>query len=461
MRHIVLKVIVAIVSAIAGSFIIIIDGADAGSWKWCSRPGGITDCRDIGCPRVIASGFASREACEAARTGKKAAKKREPPKTEAVDAAALKKKQQAEAARKAKAAEAEAAALKKKQQAEAAQKAKAAAAAAEAEHARRSAATELDTARNAALQAMIDANQILASLGASEQRNILRESIDSLAQAMEAGSLDAIKTQTALLLRLKDEAERVQPAEPAAAQPSPAVTTPPQRRVALVIGNSAYRNAVELPNPRNDAHAISAALKDLGFEVITGEDLDKPSMETKVREFVTKVNGSAVSLFFYAGHGMQVGGRNYLIPIDAKLEDAAAIDFETIDADRILGYMTDENRIAIALLDACRDNPLARKFARSLGATRSAAVGQGLAVPSIPGGGLLIGFATAPGEVALDGQGKNSPFTTALLKHLPTKGIEIQQVMTRIKSDVYQVTGKQQRPWHNSDLRAEFYLNPQ
>jgi uncharacterized caspase-like protein len=229
----------------------------------------------------------------------------------------------------------------------------------------------------------------------------------------------------------------------------------------LIIGNSAYQNAVELPNPRNDARAISAALKGLGFEVVQGEDLDKQGMEARVREFVTKVNGAAVSLFFYAGHGMQVAGKNYLIPIDAKLEDAAAVDFETIDSDRILGYMTDENRVAIALLDACRDNPLARKFARSLGATRSVAVGQGLAIPSVPGGGLLIGFATAPGEVALDGQGGNSPFTTALLKHLPTRGIEIQQVMTRIKSDVYQVTGKQQRPWHNSDLRAEFYLNPQ
>jgi hypothetical protein len=234
----------------------------------------------------------------------------------------------------------------------------------------------------------------------------------------------------------------------------------PQKRVALVIGNSAYRNAVELLNPRNDAIAVSAKLLDLGFEVVDGQDLDKNGMERSIREFIRKVEGADVSFFFYAGHGMQVAGKNYLIPVDARLEDTAAIDFETIDADRVLGYMAEENRVAIALLDACRDNPLSRKFALAIGASRSTAVGRGLAVPSTLGGGMLIGFATAPGEVALDGQGPNSPFTTALLKYIPQKGLEIQQLMTKVKAEVYQSTNKKQSPWHNSDLRQEFYLQP-
>jgi uncharacterized caspase-like protein len=244
------------------------------------------------------------------------------------------------------------------------------------------------------------------------------------------------------------------------APPSPEAMLPPQKRVALIIGNSNYQFGGELPNPRNDAKLISATLKDLGFDVVEGEDLDKTAMERKIREFVTKQASADVALFFYAGHGMQVTGRNYLIPVDAKLEDATSVDFETIPADRVLDYMVGDGKVAIALLDACRDNPLSRRFARALGASRSAAVGRGLAIPTALGGGILIGFATAPGEVALDGDDENSPFTKALLKHLPEKGLEIQQVMTKVKADVYDITNGQQSPWHNSDLRKAFYLNP-
>jgi uncharacterized caspase-like protein len=205
---------------------------------------------------------------------------------------------------------------------------------------------------------------------------------------------------------------------------------------------------------------MSDTLRSLNFEVIEGEDLTKTAMEGKIQDFAEKVSDADVALFFYAGHGMQVSGKNYLIPIDAKLERATAVDFETIDADRVLGYMSDEDRVSIALLDACRDNPLARKFARNLGASRSAAVGQGLAIPTAVGGGLLIGFATAPGDVALDGEGKNSPFTSALIRHLPEKGLEIEQVLKRVKADVIKDTDNQQRPWVNSDIAVNVYLNP-
>lgn len=231
-----------------------------------------------------------------------------------------------------------------------------------------------------------------------------------------------------------------------------------QRRVALVIGNSQYRSATELPNPKNDANAMGRMLTDLGFTVVTALDGAKADMEAAVREFVKALPGADVALLFYAGHGMQVAGVNYLIPVDAKLEDSTALDFETMDLNVILNFMNADNRISIALLDACRDNPLSRRFSRSLGSVRSASVGRGLAAPVAAGGEMLIAFATAPGEVAQDGTGQNSPFTTALLKHMGTENLEIELMLKRVKEDVYNATAQSQEPWHNSALRREFYL---
>ena len=235
-------------------------------------------------------------------------------------------------------------------------------------------------------------------------------------------------------------------------------TIPDERRVALVLGNSAYQHTVELANPKNDADKISARLKRLGFEVIVGLDGDKVSMEQSIRDFVRILPNSDVALFFYAGHAMQVNGSNYLVPIDAKLADSTAIDFETINLASILSFIDEPGRISIALLDACRDNPLSRSFARALGPTRSAFLGRGLASPNTGGGNILIGFATAPGEVALDGDGENSPFTNALLKHMSTPNVEIELMLKRVKADVFNQTDGRQAPWHNSGLRKEFYF---
>lgn len=234
-------------------------------------------------------------------------------------------------------------------------------------------------------------------------------------------------------------------------------TLPPGKRVALVMGNSDYRHAPLLPNPKNDATRLTQTLKRLGFSVIVGLDQDKVAMEGTVRSYVRAIQGADVALFFYAGHAMQMDGKNYLIPIDAKLEDATAVDFETIELGTILNYMNAPGRLSIALLDACRDNPLARRF-RGLGTSRSGYVGRGLAAPEAGGGNVLIGFATAPGEVALDGDEDNSPFTAALLKHIETPGLEIEIMMKRVKADVYAATGGTQSPWHNSALRKEFYF---
>ncbi|MBN9669216.1 caspase family protein [Roseibium aggregatum] len=235
----------------------------------------------------------------------------------------------------------------------------------------------------------------------------------------------------------------------------PDLTALPQgKRVALVIGNSAYENTTPLPNPKNDATRLMESLKRLGFTVVLGLDQSKAAMESTVRSFVRNIQDADVALFFYAGHAMQLDGRNFLIPTDARLEDATAVDFETIELATILNYMNAPGRLSIALLDACRDNPLSRRFRNF---TRSSA-GRGLAAPQAGDGNILIGYATAPGEVALDGEGDNSPFTEALLKHIETPDLEIEIMMKRVKADVYSTTRGSQSPWHNSALRREFYF---
>jgi WD40 repeat protein/uncharacterized caspase-like protein len=229
-------------------------------------------------------------------------------------------------------------------------------------------------------------------------------------------------------------------------------------RVALVVGNGAYRHSARLPNPANDAGDIAQAFRRVGFVVIDGRDLDKRGMEGKIIEFGRKLDRASVGLFFYAGHGLQVGGKNYLVPIDARLERAGDLSFETIDVSSVLAQMEAEKRVNLVFLDACRDNPLARSLARSLG-TRSASVGQGLA--SIQSAvGTMIAYATEPNSVALDGDGRNSPFTTALLKHIATPGLEIRSMMTRVRADVLAFTRQKQLPWDHSSLIGDVFLMP-
>ena len=236
----------------------------------------------------------------------------------------------------------------------------------------------------------------------------------------------------------------------------PALAAPD--RVALVIGNSAYKNAAMLPNPSNDAAAVAQALRKIGFEVIEGRDLPKRAMEEKIIEFSRKLDRASLALFFYAGHGMQIGGHNYLLPTDAALERPGDLSFETIDLSQVLGQMEAEKRVNLVFLDACRDNPFAKSLARSMG-TRSATVGQGLA--SIQSAvGTMIAYATQPDNVALDGAGPNSPFTAALLKHIGTPGLEVRSMMTRVRADVLAATNDKQVPWDHSSLIGEVVLAP-
>jgi uncharacterized caspase-like protein len=228
------------------------------------------------------------------------------------------------------------------------------------------------------------------------------------------------------------------------------------KRVALVIGNSAYKHAGELTNPKSDAADIAAALEKLGFLVITGTDLDKSAMERAIRRFAREISGADAGLFFYAGHGIQVSGQNYLIPTDAKLEDTAGIDFELIRLDLLQRTMETEARTNILFLDACRDNPLARNLARAMG-TRSAAIGKGLA--SVESGiGTLISFSTQPGNVALDGTGRNSPFAGALVRHLTTSTDDLNTILINVRNDVVRETRDKQVPWEHSALRGRFWF---
>ena len=226
------------------------------------------------------------------------------------------------------------------------------------------------------------------------------------------------------------------------------------KRVALVIGNGAYQFTTPLNNPANDARDISALLRKLDFQVIEGIDLDRRGMVRHIQQFSDAAQGAGVSLFYYAGHGIQDDGQNYLLPIDARIEDQVSLRVETIDVDEVYRVMVGQSRVAIALLDACRDSPLLRQFA----GTRS--VSRGLAPPGLLGGGLLIGYATAPGQTAEDGDGKNSPFAAALLAHLGEPGLEIEQALKRVKAAVIAATENRQRPWLSSDLATDFYMVP-
>ena len=230
------------------------------------------------------------------------------------------------------------------------------------------------------------------------------------------------------------------------------------KRVALVIGNSGYKNAPTLKNPANDAADMAAALQRLGFDVIRGLDLDYQGMRTTVRRFSEKLPDAKVALLFYAGHGLQVAGKNYLVPVDAQIETQADLDFGTIDLDLVLRGMEADARTNIIFLDACRDNPLAQNLTRRLG-TRSGAVSRGLAqVESSLG--TLIAFSTQPGNVALDGEGRNSPFTAALLKTIEVPGLALGDVMIDVRNDVLRATGRKQVPWDNSSLTGQFYFKP-
>lgn len=231
-------------------------------------------------------------------------------------------------------------------------------------------------------------------------------------------------------------------------------------RVALVVGNGAYVNTAPLANTLNDARDMAVALKAVGFEVVEVLDADRSKLDAGLRQFAEKLVSADVALFFYAGHGLQVGAQNYLVPVEAKLGSERDLEFEAVKLDFVLRQMEieREGKTSLVILDACRDNPLSRNLARSMG-TRSAAIGRGLAAAST-GLGTFIAYSTQPGNVALDGNGRNSPFTTALLKHIGVKGRSLSATMIEVRKSVVASTDGRQVPWDHSALTGDFYFVP-
>jgi TPR repeat protein len=225
-------------------------------------------------------------------------------------------------------------------------------------------------------------------------------------------------------------------------------------RLALVLGNAKYQNVPELGNPANDASDVAEVLARLGFDVIEQRDATRDAMARAIHDFSDRLAGAEVALFFYAGHGLQMNGENYLLPVDAKIQNAADVRFNTINLADLRQEMESAGRTSIIILDACRNNPFADKLAQ----TGRAMAGRGLVPMDAAAQGSLIVYATQPNAIASDGAGRNSPFTAALLKHVATPGLEVRQMISRVRRDVLAATEQKQTPWDSSSLVGDVYL---
>lgn len=230
-----------------------------------------------------------------------------------------------------------------------------------------------------------------------------------------------------------------------------------ERKVALVIGNSAYRHVPHLPNPRADALAMSQAFERLGFDVTLANDVDVTELRRRLADFALKSVGADISAIFYAGHGIEVDGQNYIIPVDARLKNVVVVGFELISLDTIISSMQPSKGLKLVFLDACRDNPF-RQTMRKGSTTRS--IGRGLATVE-PDSGMVISYAAKAGTIAYDGEGQHSPYTAALLKNMEEPGLELQFLFRRVRDEVIRKTKRQQEPFFYGSLPdREFYLNP-
>ena len=247
--------------------------------------------------------------------------------------------------------------------------------------------------------------------------------------------------------------QRVPAAAPPTAAPAAAAT---EHRVALVIGNGAYRNAPALTNPPNDARTIADVLRGAGFELVGGQallDLDRAATEKAIRTFGQQLRGGSVGLFYYAGHGLQISGVNYLVPVSAEISSEADVKYELVDLNFVLDEMVNAgNRLNMILLDACRNNPFGGRGMRS--------AGGGLAQMQAPSG-TMISYATQPGNVAADGSGGNSPYTAALAESIRTPGRNVFEVFNSVGLTVKKRTGDVQQPWLSaSPIEGQFYFIP-
>ncbi len=232
---------------------------------------------------------------------------------------------------------------------------------------------------------------------------------------------------------------------------NPSVATGTEKRVALVIGNSAYENVTALPNPANDAKAIGQFLNSAGFEVIQATDLDHDEMIQVLQDFSARISArgpNTVAFVYYAGHGLQIAGDNYLVPVDAKIAAEGDVPNAAIRlVDVMATLQAVPSRMRVVVLDACRNNPF----------SQLKDTGRGLAIVDAPNGSI-VGYSTAPGTEAFDGEGKNSPYTSAFLRLGREPNLPIEQFFKKVRVVVNDVTEGKQTPWESSSLTSDFYF---
>jgi len=232
-----------------------------------------------------------------------------------------------------------------------------------------------------------------------------------------------------------------------------------EKRVALLIGNGAYTRVTRLPNPANDANAMATLFRNAGFDIVEAKrDLSLPAMRRAFRDFSDQVRDADIAVVFFAGHGMEINGVNHVIPVDAVLERDVDVEDETISLERVSQLIEPARRLRLIILDACRDNPFTRSMKQTI-ATRS--IGRGLARVDVLAPDTMIAFAAKAGSVASDGAGPNSPYTTALLKHVAAPGLDVRLALGRVRDDVVQNTAGKQEPFVYGSLGgAEIALRP-
>ena len=226
-----------------------------------------------------------------------------------------------------------------------------------------------------------------------------------------------------------------------------------EKRVALVLGNSAYQNVAPLANPANDSAKIASTLKDAGFDVVDfRRDLSAADTRRALRDFADRSRDADIAVVYYAGHGIEVDGGNYLIPVDARLERDTDVYDEALSLDRILVAIEPAKKLRLVILDACRDNPFSRTMKRTVA---SRAIGQGLAKVEPTSPNVLIAYSAKAGSTAADGDGQNSPFTAALSHHLTKPGLDVRRAFGFVRDEVLKTTGNKQEPFVYGSLGGE------
>jgi tetratricopeptide (TPR) repeat protein len=313
---------------------------------------------------------------------------------------------------------------------------------------------------------------ILPSVSDAEQTKPAQETARSHLAALDAAEKEALeakrkaaleaKEQAALEARTALEAKERKAAEFALANavPPQRVLADPGRRIALVIGESAYASHPILPNARRDAQAVAASLRDVGFQTVVEEyDLGRQKLETTLQNFAHQATMANWAVVYYAGHGIEIGGTNYLIPVDAKLASDRDVQFEAVSLDHLLAAAEGAKKLRLVLLDACRDNPFAGTMQRTASLTTRSIVTRGLASIE-PDAGTMVVYAARAGEVAMDGAGEHSPFAEALISNFKKPGIEIRKLVDLVRDDVMKSTKRRQLPFHYGSLPGDedFYF---